>query len=626
MGGARGGVVESARRVHVAAVALLAGLLGSVSQTAVVSPLPIVRGDEWHYLPGRADPPTDWALVGFDDRAWPAGPSGFGYGDEDDATVLMDMSGRYLSLYTRREFDVPPGGAPAGLDITIDWDDGFIAYVNGREVARRNLPGLPGSPVAHDVLASPHEASAGQGGLPERFHVGPAWLLEGRNAIAVQAHNNALDSSDLTLIVEVRATNPPPLSPISVSPRDAVTDAPVDPLLCVDVADPTGEPLTVTFRGREVTVPGSRDFTVVALPDTQYYAASYPETYLAQTRWIVEQRVPRGIAFVTQLGDCVDRAEVEQQWVNADAAWSLVEDPLGTGLVHGIPYGIAAGNHDQYPGGVPGTLAAPGTTTSAYNRWFGVERFSGRSYYGGHFGDNNDNHYETFRAGGMDFLAIHMEFMPADSPLRRAVLAWADALLRAYPSHRALVTSHYLMEGGLSTAFSDQGQATYDALKGNPNLFLMLCGHLDITQRREDVHDGRAVHTLRSDYQYQTNGGNGWLRILTFRPDADVIEVETYSPVLDLWLTDDLNRFTIPYEMDGGVPFATIGSASASSGARVCVAWPGRRAGRTYEWYAVASDGTTATAGPRWGFVRPADPRAERSSPRRVLEHGRSAR
>ena len=59
------------------------------------------------------------------------------------------------------------------------------------------------------------------------------------------------------------------------------------------------------------------------------------------------------------------------------------------------------------------------------------------------------------------------------------MLAWANGVLQTYANRRAIVVSHYLMETGTSTAFGNQGQATYDALKGNPNLFMMLAGHLD---------------------------------------------------------------------------------------------------------------------------------------------------
>ena len=44
-----------------------------------------------------------------------------------------------------------------------------------------------------------------------------------------------------------------------------------------------------------------------------------------------------------------------------------------------------------------------------------------------------------------------------------------------------------------------------------------------------------------------TNGGNGYLRIMKFYPSSDTIDVLTYSPYLNSYLTDSGNRFTIPW-------------------------------------------------------------------------------
>ena len=566
-------------------------------------PLPILEGQEWRYFKGTVEPPATWNTPGFDATGWLAGPSGFGYGDGDDNTLLADMRETYLSVYTRREFSVADPSSIVGLELTVDWDDGFVAYLNGQEVARRNAPGAAGSFVPFDAVATAnHEASAG-GGATETIPLAASLLVAGTNVLAVQAHNVTLVSSDLTLIVELRATNPAPAAPIVITPPDGATGVSTAPALCVQVSDPNDATLGVTFYGREVSGTPAADFTIVVLPDTQYYSATYPATYLAQTQWVVDNRAGRRIAFVAQLGDVVDQGGVEAQWFNADAAWDLVENPATTGLPDGIPYGVSVGNHDQNPNGDPGTLAAPEGTTTLFNQYFGVARFQVRGYYGGHYGANNDNHFDLFSAGGMDFLALYIEYMPTDTTLRQAVLDWADAVLAAHPSRRAIVISHYLLEGGTSNAFSNQGSATYEALKDNPNLFLMLCGHLDQAARRSDTFNGSTIHTLRSDYQSQANGGSGWLRILTFSPDNDSIDVETYSPVLDQFLTDAANRFALLYDMAGGLPFQTVGTASGASGSQVCATWPGRSAGLTYEWYAVVTDGVSATTGPRADFT-----------------------
>ncbi|MGQ9501010.1 MAG: metallophosphoesterase [Anaerolineae bacterium] len=280
-----------------------------------------------------------------------------------------------------------------------------------------------------------------------------------------------------------------------------------------------------------VTPPGQAgttdysDFAIIVLSDTQNYAQSYPHIFEAQTQWIVRHREVYNIAYVVHVGDVVNTATSISQWENASAAMALLEDPLTTKLPDGIPYGILPGNHD-FP-------------TENYNAYFGVQRFSGRGYYGGHYGDNNDNNYGLFHAGGMDFIVINLQYRPSGD-----ILAWAGALLKTYADHYAIVVSHEILDADASFTFL--GQAIYRALRDNPNLFLLLCGHVHSEAWRTDVYQGRVIHTLLADYQDEPNGGNGWLRILEFSPHHQVIRVTTYSPTLDRYQTDMDSQFTLP--------------------------------------------------------------------------------
>jgi hypothetical protein len=287
---------------------------------------------------------------------------------------------------------------------------------------------------------------------------------------------------------------------------------------------------------------GASDFTVIALPDTQFYSRDRSPIFAAQTQWIVDNRNTMNIVHVAHLGDCVENGDsFTAEWDHAEAAMSLIEDPNTTGLLHGIPYGIAVGNHDQTPAGDPA-----GNSTTLYNTYFGESRFSGRTYYGGHFGSNNDNHYSLFSAGGMDFIVVYLEYDPAADP---AVLVWADNVLKTHVGRRAIVVSHYLVEPGNPAPFGLQGRAIYDALKGNANLFLMLAGHRHGEGRRTDIFNGNAVHTVLSDYQGRTNGGDGWLRIMEFSPANNQIRVRTFSPTLNQFETDADSQFTLSYDM-----------------------------------------------------------------------------
>jgi uncharacterized repeat protein (TIGR01451 family) len=392
----------------------------------------------------------------------------------------------------------------------------------------------------------------------------------------------------------VPLANAPPAQPLLHAPPDGAAHVRLDPALEVSVSDPDGDALTVTVYGRRLLASTAPTFTLVALPDTQYYAcgalcSSDPALFAAQTQWAVDTWVTRNVAFLTHLGDIVEFGDLfASHWANADAAISLLEATARPGFPHGLPYGLAVGNHDQIGG------------TDLYNATFGVDRFQGRPYYGGAYGADNNNHFERFAVGPLAFLVLHLEY---DANADPAVLAWANAVLQAHPEHRAIVVSHFLIETGNPGPFGGQGQAIYQALRHNPNLFLMLCGHVAGEGRRADTYHGRTVHTLLADYQGRPNGGDGWLRTLEFVPQEDRIHVRTYSPVLDQWEIDADSDFTLSYDMQRSV-FQVLGVyTDVVSGSHLATGWDGLSPGTRYEWYVTVADGISTTVGPLWTFA-----------------------
>jgi PKD repeat protein len=398
----------------------------------------------------------------------------------------------------------------------------------------------------------------------------------------------------ITPTITITDQNQAPSLPVVNAPADGATGVPLTPTLDVHVSDPDGNDLTVTFYGRRVLTSTAPNFTVVALPDTQYYSCgslcfSDPAYFVAQTQWVVSNRLTRTIAFVAHLGDVVEFGDLlESEWQNADVAMSLLEIPLLPDQPDGTPYGIGVGNHDQFLG------------TQFYNLYFGVERFQDRAYYGDHYGENNNNHFELFSIGNLDLVAVHLEYDESADP---AVLDWADQVLKAYPQRRALVVSHFLIWPGDPGSFGDQGQAIYDALKDNPNLFLMLCGHQAGEGRRVDGYQGLTVHTLLADYQNRDNGGDGWLRILEFLPASNEIQVQTYSPTLDEYETDGDSEFTLSYTMDRTVFEIVAIHEGVPSGSDTAAVWPDLLPDTQYEWYVAVGDGITTTVGPLWTFT-----------------------
>jgi len=349
----------------------------------------------------------------------------------------------------------------------------------------------------------------------------------------------------------------------------------------VAIADPDDDQHVARFHLREVGT--EDDFTVVVLPDTQYYSdedatqGGDPDYFHAQTQWIRDNREAYDIVAVIHNGDIVNHGDRPEEWAIADAAMGRLETP-DDALPDGVPYGVCVGNHDQDDNGAAGL-------TSGFNEHFGVARFAGRSYYGGHMGDTNDENWFTFSVGSLEFVVVDLQFDATPDP---AVLDWARSVFEAHPDAFGILNTHYIL--GASANFGAQGQAIYDALRATDNVQLMTCGHVHAESRRTDVHQGNVIHSMLADYQGDGDGGSGFMRIWEFSPANDELTVRSYSPVSDEWLTDEDSEFTLEVDLPGaGGPFAEQAVVDPAP-ATTSIAVPGLQPGRTYEWYATVDD------------------------------------
>ena len=180
--------------LHSRIVSLPDPLLSGVKATGEEPGLP--ADATWRYLAG-ADPADEaWRGADFDESNWDEGVAGFGYGDEDDATVLSGMQGEFSRVYIRTLIDPALVAEFEEVQLAIRYDDGFIAYLGGVEIARAAIESGCG-PSAEGVTS--HEAGdwelfpLGSGAeLAARLGPGPAVL-------ALEGHNCSLTSSDFTL-------------------------------------------------------------------------------------------------------------------------------------------------------------------------------------------------------------------------------------------------------------------------------------------------------------------------------------------------------------------------------------------------------------------------------------------
>ncbi|MBI1389206.1 MAG: hypothetical protein GC154_12235 [bacterium] len=154
--------------------------------------------DEWRFFRGKTSPGSNWTAADYDDSGWETGPGGFGYGDDDDRTVLDDMRNSYSTVFIRKEFSVENADALATLKLHINYDDGFAAYINGIEAARSDINGTPD----YRTQATRNREADGY----QDYDVNPSLLHDGRNVIAIIGANVDLSSSDLSLAPNLIAT------------------------------------------------------------------------------------------------------------------------------------------------------------------------------------------------------------------------------------------------------------------------------------------------------------------------------------------------------------------------------------------------------------------------------------
>src|SRR5262249_48812918 len=112
-------------------------------------------------------------------------------------------------------------------------------------------------------------------------------------------------------------------------------------------------------------------------------------------------------------------------------------------------------------------------------------------------------------------------------------------------------------------AGNETGEDMWARLRKYPSVEMVLSGHLTDghAARRADLGDqGNLVNQVFTNFQTFSHGGDGWLRIMTFHPAANMITVRTYSPSLNRFKSDEADQFTLSYRN----PHLSRGSGTVS--------------------------------------------------------------
>ena len=141
----------------------------------------ITKNSEWQFLAGQHPQGLAWTQHEFNARQWKTGAASFGFGDGTVRTELAPARGRPASIYLRKQFTIDQADKVTELGLIIDYKDAFIAYINGREVARVGV----GRSSGRNAQKIKERETDGYAYIGIRNLVS---LRDGENTLAIEAH------------------------------------------------------------------------------------------------------------------------------------------------------------------------------------------------------------------------------------------------------------------------------------------------------------------------------------------------------------------------------------------------------------------------------------------------------
>ncbi|RIQ14381.1 metallophosphoesterase family protein [Jiangella rhizosphaerae] len=409
--------------------------------------------------------------------------------------------------------------------------------------------------------------------------------------------------------------------------------------------------------------PDTYDFSIVHFTDTQYISegaveqetpeerAVWASAYQGIVDWVVDNAAERKIAYAAHTGDIIENNirppldEPMRRQIVGEFEFSSEQQGVLDGA--GIPNGVIAGNHDNQSGRENGPEAL-------YNQYYGPDRYAAaddqweHASYGGPWREgDNQNHYDLFSAGGLDFVVVGLSY-----GVTKEEAEWADSVFERFPDRNGILLSHdYLVPStqpdGRTAGFSgpDGAMLFRRVVEPNPNVFLVLAGHEHGVATNIKPQVGteitRGVVELLADYQFYTVSaerlglteiggyepddqlqfGASFFRLLQFDVDRSELIVDTYSPLLadfgatefdtngryngdedNMVLPVDLQTRTTTFQTDAialYAPAESLGEVTVPSGSVASVDWTGLEPGTTYAWIVTAHSaggGVTASA------------------------------
>ena len=182
------------------------GVVQQVTTRALLTNNPALRV----LVPTNGALGTSWTARTYDHSAWRLGTNGAGYqktvhtGASYAALIktvlLSSMTNKNATAYIRFPFTVTNTAVFQSLTLRLNYDDGFIAWLNGVEVARRSAPA---SPAWNSTATATQDNTLAIVG--ESFDLTP-WLgqlVAGTNVLAFQGLNDSINGDDFLISAQL---------------------------------------------------------------------------------------------------------------------------------------------------------------------------------------------------------------------------------------------------------------------------------------------------------------------------------------------------------------------------------------------------------------------------------------
>jgi hypothetical protein len=299
-------------------------------------------------------------------------------------------------------------------------------------------------------------------------------------------------------------------------------------------------------------------FSIIILPDTQYYTSRFHEMIYQQMDWIVQNKNILNIQYVVHMGDITDDNK-ESAWEVASSAYKILENA-------GIPYSVVCGDNDIKD---PKKNNYDGKRhTELFNKYFPVSRFDkpGSWWKGGFFEPGKiDNYYCLFSYRDYRYMIMNLEIAP-----RTPVLKWAGSICSRNPSEKVIVVTHDYLDSegkrlddlktfdlnGKDKAGNPKGNNADEVfkklIKKNQNILMVLCGHKNGTYEKTvkismDSGKTRKVFEILTDFQDEKmkgsdeRSGKGLLRLLKVYPGRNEFVLSTFNAITGKAKEDEIH-------------------------------------------------------------------------------------